>query len=190
MKTLTHWLDVEEPENMIVFSSLLPLPQEQIGVYRDIRNKEALLAQLLQVEVSSRPTPNPHIKILKLYDVGIGIMDSVSREHLQTCISANIVDPTTKVTLSYRHLNIFTDLELQDFPLQAITTAHTYLGINTTTKRAYRARIGPFTPPNRLYLQDRFNARESTLEKTLQSPHFKSYSIVDSRLKCNGDMPQ
>lgn len=179
MTTLSAWIDLQDPESLGVFTSLLGHPGERVGVYESIHHINELLERLQHAEVDEVPSLWPQQpQLLKVYDLGTGLSSSVSNVHIRRLVDDKRIKGDTPVHFKYLYGGLFLFLLTSDFEEKYVRCEHTYLALNKTKKQPWLARIGAFTPVNAVWFQPQYDGRISTLDKVLKIPYLKSFSIT------------
>lgn len=178
MSLLSSWMDLESPESLGVFTSLLARPGERVGVYKSISSIDDLLQRLKVAEVAEiEPVRTKRPQILKIYDIDKGVRSSISSLHLKQLVECSKIDPNVSIHFRYRYGGLYLFLLTCDFDEKVAYSEHTFLAIDKKLKTPWLARIGSFTPVNEVWFQHQYDGRVSTLGKILKVPYLKSISI-------------
>lgn len=190
MSSLANYIDLSNPQSVNYFTRLLGDRDKQTGVYDHLKTKDELLDKLhcAQVEmVFKASTRQP--SVLCIHDIDIGTPQTVTRATLNLLVQTNKLDPQTPVHLRALHGVLFLFVLKHELKETKIKTSDTHLAFNLQTKEPWMVRLGAFTPVNEVWGQVRFNAKVSTLEKTLKIPYLKTFSIACEQELDSYDVP-
>ena len=124
-----------------------------------------------------------------LYDVDSGVTNTLSKLEMERLVEVDPALRSLPVLLRYQHGNLFSFLLQELMPEAYLLTDRTTVIEEMTTGLFRHAKIGNYTPHNRLYHGKLYDGVESTLGETLKSRSFVCYSIATRDMIQIMDLP-